>query len=156
MRFLHISWQKAIRMSKALAAKVKRSGFRPDILVMILRGGALPARVMSDELNNLNLRAMKIEFYEAPGKTARKPRITQRLGADVRGKRVLIIDDVADTGESLLAAKKSLRGAGEVRVACLHYKPHSTLKPDYFIGKTSAWIVYPWEVVETREKLKKK
>lgn len=142
-------------MSKALAAKVKRSGFRPDILVMVLRGGALPARVMSDELNNLNLYAMKIEFYRAPGKTAVKPRITQALDVDVRGKRVLLIDDVADTGESLLAAKKSLRGAKEVRVACLHWKPHSALKPDYYVAKTRAWIVYPWEAVETEERLRR-
>ena len=156
MRFLRVSWAEAIRLSRKLAGKVKRSGFKPDVLVLVLRGGAVPGRVLSDELGNLCLHAMKIEFYTGLGETAKKPRVTQFPGVSVKGKKVLLIDDVSDTGESLLEAKKALKGAREVRIACLHFKPHSKLKPDYFVGKTSAWIVYPWEVVETREKLRKK
>ena len=71
---------------------------------------------------------------------------------------MLIVDDVSDTGRSLAVAKDHVQKAGaeEIKVATLHYKPHSSFKPDYFVDETSAWVVYPWEVEETKRELSKK
>jgi hypothetical protein len=60
------------------------------------------------------------------------------------------VDDVADTGESLAAVRRDLlaRKALEVKIATLHYKPKSILRPDFYVSETSAWIVYPHERYE--------
>jgi hypothetical protein len=79
------------------------------------------------------------------------------LTVDVKGKRILLVDDVADSGASLTVAKKYLRklGASEIRIATLHYKPASAIKPGYFAETTEAWVNYPWEREETKKELKK-
>lgn len=155
MEFLNVSWNKIATMCKDL---VKKMDFKPDILVGISRGGLVPVRILSDLLDNQNVTIIKIEFYKTINETSGFPKISQPLSVDVKGKKVLLVDDVSDTGRSLAVAKDHMHrsGAGEVRVATLHYKPHSTFKPDYFVGQTSAWIVYPWEVHETKRELKKK
>jgi hypoxanthine phosphoribosyltransferase len=71
---------------------------------------------------------------------------------------VLIVDDIADTGRSLAVAKDYVlrKGAKEVKVATIHYKPDSIFKPDYCIASTTAWVVYPWERNEVERELAKK
>ncbi|HLD59380.1 MAG TPA: phosphoribosyltransferase [Candidatus Bilamarchaeaceae archaeon] len=155
MEFLKVSWIEVANMCESL---IKKMDFKPDILVGISRGGLIPVRIFSDLLDNHNVTIIKIEFYKTINQTSGFPKITQPLAVDVKGKKVLIVDDVSDTGRSLAVAKDHIQrsGAKEIKVATLHYKPHSTFKPDYFVGQTSAWIVYPWEVHETERELKKK
>ena len=157
MQFLKISWQQLEKLCKLLAKKIQNNNYSPDILVGVARGGLVPVRLLSDYLGLFNVAIIKVEFYKAIGKTNHAPQITQALNVDVKGKRVLIVDDVSDSGKSLVAAREHVlgKGAKEVRIATLHYKLHSILKPDYFIGKTSAWIIYPWEKEETKRELKK-
>jgi len=126
--------------------------------VGISRGGLVPARILSDILGVRELFTVRVSFYTAVGKAAAAPRIVQPLAERLDGKRVLLVDDVSDTGESLIAAKGHLRdmGAGEVRVATLHFKPHSRLKPDFFVAETDAWPVYPWERHESERDLGKR
>ncbi|MDO8339786.1 MAG: phosphoribosyltransferase [Candidatus Burarchaeum sp.] len=156
MKFLKPTWAEIDTMCEELALTIEKSGFKPDVIVGIARGGWVPARLLSDKMNNEHVASMRVEFYTAPGVTNRVPKITQPVSTDVKGKRVLLVDDVSDTGHSLEVAFKSFADAKEVRTATLHYKPHSVFKPDYFIGTTSDWIVYPWEVNETERKLKGK
>jgi hypothetical protein len=77
---------------------------------------------------------------------------------DLKGKKVLLVDDIADSGRSLAVAKDYItkKGAKEVRTATLHYKPESASKPDYFVVTTTAWVVYPWERHEMERELEKK
>ncbi len=140
---------------EALAEKVKE--YNPDILVGISRGGLVPVRLISDVLGNMEVAIVRIEFYKDIGKTNDFPQITQPLTKDIKGKRVLIVDDVADSGRSLKVAKEYIlkQGAGEVKIATLHYKPISMFKPDYYIGTTEAWIIYPWEVHEVERQRKR-
>ena len=72
-----------------------------------------------------------------------------------RRRRILIVDDVADTGKSLIVAKDYLmkRGASEIKVATLHFKPTSSFKPDYYVDMTTAWICYPWGRNEVEREL---
>jgi hypothetical protein len=130
-----------------LADQIKESEFKPDLIVAIARGGWIPGRIMSDLLCNSNVASMRTEFYKDVAETNAKPVISQKVSAPVRGKRVLVVDDVADTGKSLRAARdylKKLRPK-EIKIATLHYKPKSVLRPDFFIEETDAWIVYPHE-----------
>ncbi len=143
-------WDEVYAMCVELALKVRASGYAPELLVGVARGGWVPARVLSDLMPGVGLASMRVEFYEDVAKAGRRPVITQPVSAEVRGRKVLVVDDVADTGESLIAACEHVRarGAAEVRIATLHHKPHSKLVPDYYVRSTSAWIVYPHERFE--------
>ncbi len=153
MEILKIEWKDMEDMCRKLSALILASKFKPDIIVGIARGGWIPARLLSDYLHNKNITSMKVEFYVGVDKRARKPIVTQEVPIILRGKRVLLVDDVSDTGESLIVAKKNIskKGAKQIRVATLHYKPRSKFKPDYFVGTSSAWIIYPWETDETKK-----
>jgi hypothetical protein len=155
MEFLNLSWEQTEKLCEKIAKEVKK--YNPDILIGISRGGLVPVRILSDILDNHNIAIIKIEFYKTINETHGFPKITHPLTIDIKGKKVLVVDDVSDTGKSLAVAKDYLAGHGakEIRFATLHYKPHSTFKPDYFIDKTDKWIVYPWEVEETKRELKK-
>ena len=149
------SWDRIYEMLIELAKRVRDSGFKPDLIVGVCRGGWAPARVMSDLLENANTASIRIEFYLAPGITARKPVISQAIMVPVRGMNVLVVDDVADTGESLKVAVEHLDvcGAKAIRTATLYYKPQSILKPDFFIIQTDQWIIFPWERLESTRRL---
>ena len=151
MRFLHVSWNDVQKMSEKLAETVMESGFRPDVVVAVSRGGFAPARILCDLLDVKKLASVKVEYYTSVGVRGREPVIVYPLNADVKNLRVLVVDDVADSGHSLLKAKTHVeeKGASEVRTATLHYKPWSVVKPDYYVDETEDWVVYPWEVAET-------
>lgn len=154
MDLLRISWEAAVKYCEELAEKTKE--FKPDMIVGISRGGLVPARILSDMLDIKSVGVVGMVFYTKVGETEDAPKITQELAMDLKGKRILLVDDVADTGKSLAAAKEYLegKGAGEIKTAALHYKPKSILKPDYYYETTTAWIVYPWERYEVKRELK--
>lgn len=155
MKIEYISWNDTVKLCDTLAKKVEK--YEPDVLVGISRGGLVPVRLLSDILGNKNIAVIKVEFYKSIGKTRDIPRITQELNYDVEGKRVLLVDDIADTGRSIVIAKDHVKrkGAKEIKVATLHYKTISSVKPDYYIKKTKSWIVYPWEIHETKKEIRK-
>lgn len=161
MKEMAMSWEEAENAVIQIAEKIKSSGFQPDIIIGISRGGLVPARILSDIIGNHELYVMRIGFYTGVGKTAKEPKILQDISIDVYGKKILIIDDIADTGGSFRTAVAHLesRGAGEIKTASLHMKPASAFRPDFFIHVTDAWIIYPWEKhefeSETGRKVKK-
>lgn len=153
--YISPSWDQIYDMLIELAKRVKNSGFKPDLIVGVCRGGWAPARVMSDLLENANTASIRIEFYLAPGVTAKKPVISQAIMVPVKGANVLVVDDVADTGESLKVAVEHLDvcGAKSIMTATLYYKPQSIFKPDCFIVETDQWIIFPWERLESTRRL---
>lgn len=134
-----------------LADQIRKSGFSPECIIGVSRGGWAPARVMSDLLENTNTVNIKVEFYTGIGETARRPVVTQPVPSSVKSKRVLVVDDVSDTGHSLEVIMKHLQenGVDQIRSATIYYKPHSVFKPDFFAEETSAWIIFPWERLES-------
>ena len=140
------------------AEKIRKSCFKPDSIVGVSRGGSIPARVLSDLLENPNIANVRVEFYLDIAKTRKEPLLTQGVSADMVGKKVLIVDDVADTGKSLELVEDYLRnqGANEARVATLYYKPWSKVKPEYYEKETTHWIVFPWDVKETIRRINEK
>jgi uncharacterized protein len=149
-KYVAPSWDDVYGMMIEQARQVKISGYLPQVIVGVSRGGWPPARIMSDLLENPNLANMKVEFYKNIGVTAPRPKITQPVTAEVVGKRVLVVDDVADSGHSLRVASKHLRqkGAREIRVCTLYLKPKSIFKPDHYSRTTSKWVIFPWERLE--------
>jgi len=154
-KFVHATWSDIQRLCEEVAEQIRNSGFKPDLIVAVGRGGFPPARIISDVLDIRRVASVSVEYYISVGETRGKPKIVFPLNADVRGRRVLIVDDVADTGHSLMAVRDHViaQGAAEVKVATLHYKPWSVLKPDYYAEETEAWIIYAWERWETVREL---
>jgi hypoxanthine phosphoribosyltransferase len=151
MNILTISWDDIQSDLLTLADKITASGFSPDMIVGIARGGWVVARILSDLLDVNDLASVKISFYKGVYDTAKKPLIVQPISESSKGKRVLIVDDVADSGESLILAKNHIleNGARDIKIATLHLKPWSKVVPDYYIESTESWILYPWELRET-------
>jgi hypoxanthine phosphoribosyltransferase len=149
------SWNQIYDMLLNLASKIRKDRFRPDVIVGVSRGGWPPARVLSDFLGNPNLANVKAEFYLGVAETKDEPTLTQPVSVDVAGKKALLVDEVADTGKSLRLVKQHIveRGAEELKVATVYFKPWSIVKPDYYEKETRRWIVFPWEIKETIRKI---
>jgi hypoxanthine phosphoribosyltransferase len=147
-----VSWDQFALLSRQLARAVHTSWFRPDLIVAIGRGGYLPARMLSDYLNVFDLASMKIEHYYGV-RRQKLARIRYPLGAEVAGRRVLLVDDVTDSGETFHVASRHLRQRGEpaeLKTAVLHHKSVSGFVPDYYAEEVSTWrwILYPWALME--------
>ncbi|MDO8959606.1 MAG: phosphoribosyltransferase [Rhodocyclaceae bacterium] len=147
-----ISWSAFHDLARRLARKIADSGYRPDVIVAIGRGGYVPGRVLSDFLDQMDLTSFKIEHYRHARKQ-HAARVRYPLAADVTGRRVLLVDDVADSGETFAVALAHLNSRGapaEIRSAVLHYKTVSPYVPDYYAQKAIKWrwIIYPWAVAE--------
>lgn len=149
------SWDYFYQLCLELGDKIKKSGFKPEILLGISRGGLIPLRILSDLIESAVVATVKVEFYEDVAKTGQEPKMTQHVSVDVKDKRVLLIDDVADTGKSLSLMSDLLEEEGvvELRIATVYYKPWSLLKPHYYIRCTDKWIIFPHERRETIFKL---
>src|SRR6266849_903660 len=145
------SWDEIYSMMMRLARRVRRSGFSPEVIVGVSRGGWPPARIMSDLLENQNLANMKVVFYKDIGVRNRAPVITQPVTSEVTGKRVLVVDDVADSGLSLREVSKHLKrkGARDIKVCTIYLKPKSVFTPDFYARKTTKWVFFLWERLET-------
>jgi hypoxanthine phosphoribosyltransferase len=152
------SWNQLYNLLLKLAEAVRKSGFEPDVIVGVSRGGWIPARIMSDLLETSKLANVTAEFYLGVAETKLELTITQPVSLPVKGKKVLVVDDVADTGESLKQVNAHLKkqGASKIKIASIYYKPWSAIVPHYYIEETRCWVVFPWELKETVRKIVEK
>jgi len=145
-------WNKVLQSCKILADKIKKSNFKPDVIVAVARGGWIPARILADYFFVKELYSVKAEHWGIVATKTGKARITQPLTVDLTGKKVLVVDDVADTGETIELVAKHVkeRNAKEVRTAVLDFKHTSKFKPDFYANEMESWkwIVYPWSIHE--------
>ena len=158
LEFTIPSWKQIYSLLLKLAEAVHKSGFEPDIIVGISRGGWIPARIISDLLQNPRLAHVAAEFYVGVAETKQEPAITQPVSVSVEDKKILVVDDVADTGESLKLVTSHLneKGASEIKTATIYYKPWSIIVPHYYQKITRSWIVFPWERKEATRKIVEK
>lgn len=157
MRCDYVSWMRFQGMCAALAQRIRADGFQPDAIIGIARGGYMPARVLADLFGLINLAAIKIEHYQGTRKS-RQALIRHPLPDRFAGRRVLLVDDVSDSGDTFAVALDHLRqrgGLGEIRTAVLHHKLTSSYTPDYFAHRVVSWrwIIYPWALTEDLQTL---
>ena len=149
LRFLHLSWDDIQRLVEIVAGKIQTSTFQPDIIVAVSRGGFDPARILCDQLSIRRLASVQVEAYDGMLKRP-EPVVVLPVNAQLNGKKALVVDDVSDSGASLIKARDHLeeKGASEVRIATVHIKPWSRFIPDYYAESVKEWVVYPWELKE--------
>lgn len=134
-------------MSKTLALKVTESGYNPEMLLAIARSGFVPGRLMSDFMGNSNLYALKVEHWlDTTAEHTEDAVIPIRSPLPVKGKRVLVIDDIVDTGRSAVQTLQYLRelGAQEAKLAVMLYLTVSEIEPDFYAVKQSEWVWFIW------------
>jgi hypoxanthine phosphoribosyltransferase len=149
------TWNQIYEMLLNQARKIQEHGYRADIVVGVARGGLVPSRILADLLEIRDFAIITIEYYVDFYQTRKEPVLTQCLHTKLPDKKVLLVDDVSDGGKSLELAKKHLQeqGAKEIKIATVYCKPGTITKPDYFEKETSRWIIFPWEIRETLEKI---
>jgi hypoxanthine phosphoribosyltransferase len=142
-----LTWQRFGEANRELGQVIHDSGYRPDLVVAIARGGMLFAGGLSYALGVKQCDALNIEFYTGIGETLPQPELLPPLldAEAARGARVLLVDDVADSGRTLKLAVELIEAMGaEVRSAVLYTKPTTIIQPDFSWAATGKWIAFPW------------
>jgi hypoxanthine phosphoribosyltransferase len=142
-----LGWLEFGDASRDLARDVLGSGFTPDFVIAIARGGLLPAGALAYALGTKSCGSLNVEFYSDIETTLPEPILLPPLldNEPLIGKNVLLVDDVADSGRTLALVVGLLENVGViVKTATLYSKPRSVIEPDFFWRKTDRWIVFPW------------
>ena len=149
-----VSWSEVVEWCRALAQKIRLSKFKPDVIVAIARGGFVPARLLCDYLDVIDLLSIKIEHWIETGKHKEEATIKYPFNYDFAGCKVLIIDDIADTGKSVVLASKYISEnckPSELKTATMQVIPAtSMIIPDYYVDEVKewTWYMYPWNFTE--------
>ncbi|GAB6946507.1 phosphoribosyltransferase [Vulcanisaeta sp. JCM 16161] len=149
-----VSWDEIAEWARLLSMKIKDSGWLPDIVVAIARGGYAPARLVCDYLGITDLISLQVVHWPSTAQVAEKAYIKYPLSVDLSGKKVLVIDDIVDTGDSIQLAKEHIERNNrnvEVRTAALQWiSTVAKFKPDYWAIEVRdwTWFVYPWNITE--------
>jgi len=147
------NWDYIYRLCRKIAMDVRSSGYKPDVIVALARGGWFAGRVLCDFLNLSDLISLKIEHYTGTATAGSGPRIRYPVDENmIKGKCVLIVDDISDTGKSMTFAREyvSRYGPRAVRTATLQHLTCSESRADY-VGELLdewAWVIYPWNFME--------
>lgn len=142
-----LTWDTFGDASRELAQTVVDSGFQPDVVVAIARGGLLLAGSIAYALGAKACGALNVEFYTGIGTVLPEPVVLPPMldeGA-LSGKKVLLVDDVSDSGRTLAKVVDLIGDWGaEVKTVCLYTKPRTVLAPDFEWRRTDKWITFPW------------
>jgi uncharacterized protein len=142
-----MDWSIYGRAARELAQIVADDGYEPDIILAIARGGLFVAGSLGYALSVKNLYVMNVEFYTGVDERLDVPvMLPPYLDiVDLDDAKILIADDVADTGATLAHVHEFCAGkVGEVRSAVLYEKPRSVLQCEYVWRYTDRWINFPW------------
>lgn len=145
------TWEEMTNYANITAEKIKRTGFRPNLIIALSRGGLVPARMLCDMLVIKNCIAIKVDHWGITATKDGKARISYGLNIDVSDKKVLLVDDITDTGQSLELSKSHVEEfhPEELRTATLIHLSNSKYIPDFFGQERDwAWIVFPWNFNE--------
>ena len=146
----NLTWAVFGEASRNLSEQIVESGWFPDLIVGVARGGLIPAGAIGYAIGVKAMGAINVEFYTDIGQTLDEPVIlSPQLDTDsLKGKKVLVVDDVADSGKTLdLVVNLLKETADEVRSAVIYTKPKTIFEPDFSWKKTDQWINFAWSVL---------
>ncbi|HLG73208.1 MAG TPA: phosphoribosyltransferase family protein [Chloroflexota bacterium] len=144
---VHLTWHDVQDCVGSVVGQLERDY---DCMLVITRGGLVPACLISEQIDLRNIVVAAVMFYTGVDRTLEAP-IFLQFPADplLARKKVLIVDDVWDSGRTIMAVKARVEEAqGKPVTAVLHYKPARSMypdRPDIFARETSDWLVYPWD-----------
>jgi hypothetical protein len=142
-----LSWAQFGSAARELARQVASDGYEPDLVLSIARGGMLVGAALGYALDVKNTWTMNVEFYTGVDERLDIPMILPPVPelVELESARMLIADDVADTGGTLRVVKEFCAGkVAEVRCAVLYEKSHSVVACEYVWKRTDLWIDFPW------------
>jgi len=145
-----LGWLEFGDASRELAHEVLHSGFEPEVVVAIARGGLLLAGSIAYALGVKSCGALNVEFYTGIGERLDAPIVLPPMldEQSLVGKRVLLVDDVSDSGRTLDMVMQLLKvGGADVRSIVLYTKPGTMHEPDYTWRRTPLWITFPWSAL---------
>jgi hypoxanthine phosphoribosyltransferase len=147
-----ITWSEVQRLCRRLASMIKSSNYVPDVVVAISRGGYVPARLICDYLDIMALTSIRTEHYLSGSVKQAEVIIRDPLCANIENLRVLLVDDVNDSGDTLEVAVRHLKTfhPHEIRTAVMHRKTTTHFSEEYYARKIIKWrwLIYPWAVKE--------
>jgi uncharacterized protein len=142
-----LTWEAFGGAARELAEVIADDGFRPDLILAIARGGMFVAGALGYSLSVKNLHLMNVEFYNGVDSTLDMPVMLPPVpsAVDFSRKKVLVADDVADTGKTIELVRNFIADhVAEVSCAVVYEKPASLVKCDYVWKRTDRWINFPW------------
>lgn len=145
-----LTWETFGTASRELTKEIVDSGFVPDIVIAIARGGLIPAGAIAYAMGVKASGTLNVEFYSDIEETLPDPVVLEPLlDTDaIVGKRLLVVDDVADSGRTLALVVELLKKhTDEVKSAVIYTKPRSIVLPDFSWRETDRWINFPWSTM---------
>jgi len=149
-----VSWDEVINWAYELSEKIKNSGWFPDIIIAISRGGYIPARMVCDFLDIHDLVSIQVLHWGKAAEITAKAHVKYPIKIDLKEKKVLIVDDICDTGDSIIVAKEYIREncfPKEIKTAVFQWiSSVAKIKPEYFVDEVKDWVwyQYPWTRAE--------
>ncbi len=153
-----LDWNDVYSLTEKVAAKVKKAKYQPDIVIGLARGGWFTARLLCDFLGVKELVSLKVEHWGVTARPDGKAVIKYPFKLDLSDKKVLIVDDITDTGESMKVAADYVSQQllpSAVRTAVLQNISKTSKYEADFVGAQVAWnwYVYPWNFFEDMRNL---
>ncbi|NGP89885.1 phosphoribosyltransferase [Fodinibius halophilus] len=147
-----VSLQEVYQTTHSLAKKISLSSYNFNHIVAIARGGMLPARLLCDFLNIKRLSSIQIKHYESGAAKLEKAEVIDPIQSNIKSKKVLVVDDVNDTGKTLRTAVTHIEPfePSLLKTAVLHEKSETIFEADYTAKKLPEWkwLIYQWAVSE--------
>lgn len=154
MEKIYLTWQDTEKLIADVLPRVQ--GYDYDALLAITRGGIIPGGILAGKLGIYQVFIASVDFYEDEDLELDLP-VFMQFPADslLRGKRVLVVDDLWDRGREVMTVKERVEQVGARPLTfVMHYKPHRSIypdqAPDFYTAITEDWIIYPWEQARGR------
>jgi len=152
MKYHSVSWKDLHTLTYSLAEKIQKKNVKLDLIVSIARGGLVISQIASDFLK-LPVASFTISSYKDL-KQQKMSDISYHVGGDLKGKHILLVDDMSDTGKTFLRGINYLSDLGAISIttASPFMRQKSRCKPDYYTKQViDEWIIFPYEMRETIE-----
>ena len=149
-----VSWDEIVEWTRGLAGRIKESGWKPQVIVAVARGGYVPARLLADFLDVTNMLSVQSQHWTEAAKAEERAILKYPYKVDLGGENVLVVDDIVDTGETLKLARDYVGdnwNPGDVKTAALQWiSSVAKFKPDYYLIEVRdwTWFQYPWTRLE--------